>query len=427
MNPRGVKQGLSRSGVLTDNSTTFDLPYPANTAALGRKLTVSMTPSIAGSLFGALDYLTSFPYGCTEQTMSSFLPNLVVADALRSLKVKTGIDPADLNVKVRAGLDRLYEFQHPDGGWGWWPTDDSSIFMTAYVVAGLNQAQDLGQKLKPNVLPRAVTWLRAAVTKAADIDPDLRAYAAWAQRNDIEPVWNDRARLSPYGQALLGLALDAQHDDRATQVATDLAAKAEQDADTAHWKLDRDSLMNFYTDASPEATAFALKLLVRRTPLSPLIPKAARWLVGHRDEGFWWSSTKQTAMVVYGLTDYLKQSGELDADFNATVEVNGHAVLTKHFTATAVLSAVPEQIVVPGADTTAQSIRITRTGAGRLYWSPAPITTSMDRKAVDTGTVKLNVIREYFRLVEGKSGDRIVYDLQPLSGALKVAICSACA
>ena len=34
--------------------------------------------------------------------------------------------------------------------------------------------------------------------------------------------------------------------------------------------------------------------------------------------------------------------------------------------------------------------------------------------------MKLNVIREYFRLVEGKKGDRIVYDLQPLTGALKV-------
>ncbi len=34
---------------------------------------------MAGSLLGALDFLTArIPYGCTEQTLSSFLPNLLV-------------------------------------------------------------------------------------------------------------------------------------------------------------------------------------------------------------------------------------------------------------------------------------------------------------------------------------------------------------
>ena len=35
---------------------------------------VSLAPSLAGSMLGALDFLTSYPYGCTEQTLSSFLP-----------------------------------------------------------------------------------------------------------------------------------------------------------------------------------------------------------------------------------------------------------------------------------------------------------------------------------------------------------------
>ena len=35
-------------------------------------------------------------------------------------------------------------FQHEDGGWGWWETDESHPFMTAYVVAGLAQAKAAG-------------------------------------------------------------------------------------------------------------------------------------------------------------------------------------------------------------------------------------------------------------------------------------------
>ena len=51
--------------------------FPADAVPV-RVLSIRLSPSIAGSLFGALEYLTSFPYGCVEQTMSSFLPNIMV-------------------------------------------------------------------------------------------------------------------------------------------------------------------------------------------------------------------------------------------------------------------------------------------------------------------------------------------------------------
>ena len=58
--------------------------------------------------------------------MSSFLPNIVVTQAIRDLGLKDDLDEAALQEKIRAGLDRLYSFQHEDGGWGWWETDDSA-------------------------------------------------------------------------------------------------------------------------------------------------------------------------------------------------------------------------------------------------------------------------------------------------------------
>ncbi len=48
---------------------------------------MALAPSLAGSLFGALDFLTAYPYGCTEQTVSSFFPNLAVVRALDELKI----------------------------------------------------------------------------------------------------------------------------------------------------------------------------------------------------------------------------------------------------------------------------------------------------------------------------------------------------
>ena len=57
------------------------------------------------------------------------------------------------------------------------------------------------------------------------------------------------------------------------------------------------------------------------------------YLVSHRDEGYYWDSTEQTAMVIYGLTDYLERTQELKPNYSVEVQVNGKTVATKKFTA----------------------------------------------------------------------------------------------
>ena len=112
---------------------------------------------MAGTVFDALDYLTSYPWGCTEQTMSSFLPDVIVAQAVDKLHLKSPIDRATLNVMVKRRPRAAYSFQHDDGGWGWWPDDQSRVFMTAYVVSGLGQAKGAGYKIEirpPRQRPR---------------------------------------------------------------------------------------------------------------------------------------------------------------------------------------------------------------------------------------------------------------------------------
>ena len=103
--------------------------------------------------------------------------------------------------KIRAGLDRLYSFQHEDGGWGWWQTDESHPFMTAYVVAGLAQAQGAGVEVKQDAIDNGAAWV------PKNVDPklaaDLRAYMAYALvlagRTDaagLGQVYAQRSKLS---------------------------------------------------------------------------------------------------------------------------------------------------------------------------------------------------------------------------------------
>ena len=123
------------------------------------------------------------------------------------------------------------------------------------------------------------------------------------------------------------------NDARANDLAKQLATDAKQDDSQAWWPADTNYLMDYYGDTTPQATAYALKLLDRVDPQSPLLAKAAVYLVSHRGEGYYWDSTQQTAMVIYGLTDYLQRTQELKPNFSVEVQVNGKTVATKKFTA----------------------------------------------------------------------------------------------
>ena len=101
VNPFGVRQALSQSGAIVERqgADKVEVAYPQASDPASHGLDISVTPSLAGTIFGALQYLTAYPYGCTEQTMSSFLPNIVVARALKELRLKSNVDPAEFSSK----------------------------------------------------------------------------------------------------------------------------------------------------------------------------------------------------------------------------------------------------------------------------------------------------------------------------------------
>jgi uncharacterized protein YfaS (alpha-2-macroglobulin family) len=430
--PFGVKLAIAKSGSIAgagNSDVTQQVTFAAGAETATRKLTVELTPSVAGTVFAALDFLTSYPYGCTEQTMSSFLPDVLVADAMKKLGVGASINPQTLNKQVQAGLDRLYQYQHPDGGWGWWQSDDSQPFMTAYVLAGLTQAKAAGYDVEQDRIDHARKWLLPEFTRSAAVKTDLRAYMAYAlvlsgtesNVTILDSVWSQRSTLSSYGKALLGLAMAQINDSRANDLAKQLTADAKQDDAQAWWPTDSNNLMDYYGDTTPQATAFALKLLDRVDPQSPLLPKAALYLVNHRSEGYYWESTQQTAMVIYGLTDYLQRTQELKPDFSVDVQVNGKSVATKKFIAadaTAPPTAITlvEAQLAPGEN----QVRLVKSGAGRLYWSVRGEYYSSQPNVANTGTFQLSTVREYYKLTPQQSGDKLIYHLDKLSSPVQV-------
>ena len=78
--------------------------------------------------------------------------------------------------------------------------------------------------------------------------------------------------------------------------------------DLAWWNVPSDPLLDDCGDTSVEATAFVVKALSARDPKNALLEPAVRWLLLNRNFGTYWASTKQTAMVLYGLLDYMQRA-----------------------------------------------------------------------------------------------------------------------
>jgi uncharacterized protein YfaS (alpha-2-macroglobulin family) len=430
--PYGLRREVGTSGsLLADGETSTEVDVPATANAAGREIAISLAPSLAGSLLGALDYLTSFPYGCTEQTLSSFLPNLLVMRTLAQLKLAPTERLAILDRQVSAGLRRVGDLQHEDGGWGWWKTDGNHPFMTAYALFGLAEAKRAGSTVDEYRLVSGARALAQLYAKYPDAEPDLKAYMAYVLRRAqpeaaeigeythtaaLNELWTARGRMTTYGRALLLLVLDEVKDARGNELAPALMGEAQNRGELSWWASTRDPLLFESVDTSVEATALALQALARRDPANPLLDRAVRWLMLNRRGGYWWN-TKQTAFALFGLLEVLQARQDTPQTFTVDVLVNGTLAGTRTFTPASLTSPDPLIVAAPAREG-ANSIRLVKKGGGTLHWGARAVYYDMQGAQARRGSRQLAVTRRYARIVPIRQKDHIVYQEQPFDGRM---------
>lgn len=436
--PHGLKQTLGEATTLPEEyaEKTIALDLPVHPDVQARKLRIEAAPSIAATLFGALDYLTGYPYGCTEQTMSRFLPDIIVTQALRDVPTAKLAATNNLDEKVQRGFARLYSFQHDDGGWGWWKDDKSDPFMTAYVVDGLTLAQQAGYAVEENRLSVARDRLKTMLdgndpSTAGDnqLDAETRAYMIYALSESgdtaatyVDELYRYRVWLQPYGRALLALALKQRgSDERALEVAGEIESSPQANDFEAHWQSRMKSHYGDEQVMDVEAAAFSLKALARIKPESPLLPKVARWLVTSRRNGYYWLTTRETAFAIFGLTEYLKVSHELDPDYTLEVYVNDERVISQHVTASEAQTAQTFVVERKGREVgSTNRVRVVKRGRGMLYLSTALEYFTGDEEVAAQSSSQLKITREYLRLlVTENEGGKSSWKLEPLVGEVR--------
>ena len=451
----GIEKFVSKSGKVRGKDVTINLNIPKARKTDSTAVTVQIAPSMAVTMLDALPYLIHYPYGCTEQTMSRFLPAAITAKTLRDLGLKPedvmgrlfgGVelahvantqpkgrrDLAELDAITRQSLERLYDFQHGDGGWGWWKHGNSDHFMTAYVVWGLSLAKQAGIAVKDSSLNRAIKWLdRELVEQENNFDNQawmLHALAATktggsnAQNAAFANLWKNRTRLNAYSRSLLALtAHDFQDADKAMVLIRNLENGVKRDdrpdqsvliADdpksrvkdvstilgTAHWG--EDGIFHRWSDGGVEATAFALRALLAIDPENKLVEPVTNWLIKNR-RGAQWSNTRDTAIAVLAMNDYLRASGELEADIDYTLTVNGNRIVQRSLSGADVFNA-PSRFAIDRKHLKdgVNKIRIKRKrGDSPLYFAAECEYFSLEEPIPAAGN-EIFVRRDYTKLVE---------------------------
>ena len=453
---RGIEVFLAQGGKFDGDRLGFSVDVPAARRPGTTSLAVQVTPSMAVTMLDALPYLVDYPYGCTEQTLSRFLPSTIVAKTLQDFglsaddamgRVFGGIEQgfaskthpdgkkplAELDRMVKEGLDRLYDFQHSDGGWGWWKTGESDHFMTAYVLWGLSLARNSDLAVQAGTLERAARYLVLELVEE-ESNPDVQAWmlhalavyggelgdengAKYMDKAFANLATTNRTRLNSYTRALL--ALTAKHmgrDDEARRLLDNLynGVKIDETPDTsivqvgaqqsqpyvlktAHWGSD--GIWHRWSEGPVEATAFALRAILAIDPQHELVEPVTNWLVKNR-RGAQWSNTRDTAIVVLALNDYLKASGELAKPVGYDIVVNGTRVASKTLGKDDLLAAPSEFIVDPAlVRDGANEIVIERTsGTAPLYFAAHASFFSLEEPIPARGN-EIFVRREYYKLV----------------------------
>jgi uncharacterized protein YfaS (alpha-2-macroglobulin family) len=312
--------------------------------------------------------------------------------------------------------------------------------MTAYVCYGLYTAREAGWDIKDDVLERGFQFLLKAVKE----DDNLHRLAYMASvvtlRGSVDDevktviadrLYRNRMKLTPYSQALLALALkQIGETDKAKVLVDNLENTAHIDRanGTCNWtSQDRRRWWWHWWDNPVETNAAVLRAYLAVRPESDLPPMMVKWMVNNR-RGNQWSSTKETAMAVYALADYIRVKKELAPDYTVLVDLDGKVQRTYRVNRDNALFfdnrfIVGDEVLGDGE----QSLTITVKGTGTLYYAAYTKYFSLEEDITGTGN-EIFVQRRYFKLTprleqkteKGRTWKELTYDREELSSGAQL-------
>ncbi len=438
------------------DSASVTIKIPQERRVDQTRLEVRYSPTLAGAMVDALPYLVEYPYGCTEQTLDRFLPTVITQKVLlgmgldlKSIRDKRAnlnaqeigdakerakrwqqwkrepvFDEATVLDMTKEGLRALGSMQLADGGWGWFSGrgEESYPHTTAFVVHGLQTARDNGVAVVPDVLSRGVDWLKnyqakqVHALKLPEKNPKSKAHAdnldafvfmvladeKIEDREMREFLYRDRNDLSVYAKAMFGLALHQQnHADQLAMILKNIEQFLVNDDEnqTAYLKVPESGWW-FWYGSEIEADAYYLKLLAKTDPKGERASRLVKYLLNNRKHATWWNSTRDTAIAIEAMADFIKASGEDKPDMTVEIFIDGKKQKDVAINAGNLFSFDNALVVTGDALASGEhKIELRKRGQGPLYFN-AYVTNFTLEDFIAKAGLEVKVQRKVYKLVK---------------------------
>ncbi|XP_036005772.1 alpha-2-macroglobulin-like protein 1 isoform X1 [Fundulus heteroclitus] len=368
----GTPQMESHNALLCPASCPVEkkvsLLLPAAFVAGSARASVSVLGDLMGRSLQNLDKLLAMPYGCGEQNMLLFAPNIFILDYLKSSGQLTEAILAKAKRFLESGYQRELNYKHDDGSYSAFGNSDPSgnTWLTAFVMKSFSGAR-IYIYVDPQHIKDARTWLSGlqksdgcftsvgklfhnSMKGGVSDDVSLTAYIVAAM------LESDGVTSDPVVQRALGCLKDALARDfdnlytkalmlytfslagdqeTRSKIMTVLDQKAEKNGGTIHWARAGSSDSGL-DSVEVEMTSYVLLALLVSPPLEGFsldyTSGIVRWLAQKQNPYGGFSSTQDTVVALQALAKYA------DATYSpqgtTTVTVTSLGGLKKEFTVT---------------------------------------------------------------------------------------------
>jgi CD109 antigen len=336
--PQGTKRELITNGLIrSGDSLRLDANMPANIVPDSGKLLLNITPSLVAQSMNGVDDLLQMPYGCGEQNMIFFAPDVEV---LRYLDATSQLTPevrAKAEHFITCGYQRELTFRHADGSFSAFGESDGqpgSLWLTAFVLDCFSGAREI-TTVDDTILAAAAQWIASKQKADGSWDPvgfvihsdmtggvqgnfTLSAFVTIALadyasapagvvqaavkylRDNLSKVQGD-----PYALAIAALAFAKAGDSTVDAALDNLLRVAKSDASGLHWE-----------PYAVETTAYAALAMIEKQ--RPQANDAIKWLSLQRNSLGGYGNTQDTVM---GLKALMTAARNQSRNVNLTVTV----------------------------------------------------------------------------------------------------------
>ncbi|BCS89471.1 alpha-2-macroglobulin family protein [Pseudodesulfovibrio sediminis] len=251
---------------------------------------------------GKLEYLLGYPYGCAEQTTSKAFPLIRFGDLAKAFAPHL-INKQGPARTVQAAITRLRTMQTNNGGFAYWPGEDSPRpWVSAYVTHFLLEGEQAGFVSGMSV--RALDYMGQLSNERSDLD--TTAYALYnlskagrPNRGAMDELRDKHMKkLSATARVLLACAYSLAGDvDSFNLLLVDLPGV---------------SSGRYWGDMRSDLSEYALMLMVLADahPGDSLVPELTA-KVSQLMEGYYWTTTLENGLTFSALGKMAGNAGPL--------------------------------------------------------------------------------------------------------------------